>query len=146
MHSSVPSKAIPKSRVVHVYDENGDSFFLTQHSTQSNIIMLSWPSSRWINLLIIFLVSIAVNCGSLPDPANGSVNHTAGTTFGQTATYSCNTGYNLVGDSTRTCQATGNWSGSAPTCQSMLLKMISSFHICIYTINIILGFGVLHTE
>ena len=27
-----------------------------------------------------------------------------------------NTGYNLVGDSTRTCQATGNWSGSAPTC------------------------------
>ena len=36
------------------------------------------------------------------DPANGQVNHTAGTTMGQTATYSCNTGYNLVGDSTRT--------------------------------------------
>ena len=27
-----------------------------------------------------------------------------------------------MGDSTRTCQATGDWSGSAPTCVGMLLK------------------------
>ena len=44
---------------------------------------------------------------------------TAVTTLGQNATYSCNTGYNLVGDSIRTCQRTGNWSGSAPTCQGV---------------------------
>ena len=69
---------------------------------------------------MILLILTAVDCGSLSDPDNGSVNHTAGTTLGQTATYSCNTGYNLVGDSTRTCQATGIWSGSAPTCQGML--------------------------
>ena len=66
----------------------------------------------------------AVNCGSLTDPANGRVNHTAGTTNGQTATYSCNTGYSLVGDSTRTCQAEGDWSGSPPTCQGMLLHYV----------------------
>ena len=72
------------------------------------------------NLRNIFLI-LTVDCGSLTNPANGSVNHTAGTTVGQTATYSCNTGYNLVGNSTRTCQATGNWSGSAPTCEGMLL-------------------------
>ena len=65
----------------------------------------------------------AVDCGNLTDPANGQVDHTAGTTLGQTATYSCDTGYNLVGDSTRTCQAAGEWSGSAPTCQGMLLYM-----------------------
>ena len=63
-----------------------------------------------------------MDCGSLTDPANGQVDLTSGTTFGQIATYSCSTGYNLVGDSTRTCQATGEWSGSAPTCQGMLLK------------------------
>ena len=79
-------------------------------------------SSRCISLHVIFIILIVVDCGSLTDPANGSVTHTAGTTFGQTATYSCNTGYNLVGDSTRTCQATGVWSGSAPTCEGMLLK------------------------
>ena len=68
------------------------------------------------------LVLTAVNCGSLTDPVNGSVNHTAGTTFGQTATYSCNTGYELVGNSIHTCQASGNWSGSVPTCRGVLLK------------------------
>ena len=46
------------------------------------------------------------------------------------ATYSCNTCYNLVGNSTRTCQATGNWSENAPTCQGMLLHSVysCSFH------------------
>ena len=68
-----------------------------------------------------------VDCGNLTNPANGQVVHTAGTTFGQNATYSCNTGYNLAGDSTRTCQATGVWSGSAPTCQGILLSNI--YHV-----------------
>ena len=68
----------------------------------------------------------AVVCGSLTDPANGRVDHTAGTTFRQTATYSCNTGYSLVGDSTRTCQATGIWSGSEPACQGVYVyKLIN---------------------
>ena len=73
---------------------------------------------------------MTVDCGTLTDPDNGIVNHTAGTTVGQTATYSCNTGYNLVGDSTRTCQATGNWSGSEPICRGMLLHSVYlwSFH------------------
>ena len=71
----------------------------------------------------VFLILTAVDCGNLTDPANGQVNHTAGTSLGQTATYSCDTGYSLVGNSTRTCQAEGNWSGSAPTCQGMLLPL-----------------------
>jgi len=65
---------------------------------------------------IYVILLTAMDCSSLTDPSNGQVNHTAGTTFGENATYSCDTGYNLVGDSTRVCQATGNWSGSAPTC------------------------------
>ena len=73
-------------------------------------------------IYMILLISTVVDCGSLTDPANSQVDLTSRTTFNQTATYSCNTGYNLTGDSTRTCQATGNWSGSAPTCVGMLLK------------------------
>ena len=69
-----------------------------------------------LRLSYVFLSLTAVDCGNLTDPANGQVNHTSGTTFGENATYSCNTGYNLVGDRTRTCQATANWSGSPPTC------------------------------
>ena len=73
-----------------------------------------------------------MDCGNLTDPANGQVTHTSGTTFKQTATYSCNTGYILVGDSTRTCQATGNWSGSAPTCQGVLLMSNLILILCTY--------------
>ena len=83
-------------------------------------------SSNRYNLLVL----TAVDCGNLTDPAYGQVNHTAGTKFGQTATYSCNTGYSLVGENTRTCQATGNWSWSAPTCQGM--GDLTLF-ICAYT-------------
>ena len=74
-----------------------------------------------------------MDCGNLTHPANGQVNLTAGTSLGQTVTYSCNTGYNLVGDSTRTCQATGNWSGSAPTCEGVLLKGYVTLFMCVCT-------------
>ena len=70
--------------------------------------------------MCIYLHLTVVNCGNLTNPVNGQVTHTAGTTLEQTATYTCNTGYNLVGNSTRICLATGVWSGSAPICQSML--------------------------
>ena len=74
-----------------------------------------------LNMYDAFLFLTVVDCGTLSNPANGQVSHTAGMTFGQTATYTCNTGYRLVGDSNQTCQATGRWSGSAPTCQGVLL-------------------------
>ena len=90
------------------------------HATQINILNFSWCIKQhwftWVN------ISLTVDCGNLTDPSNGQATHIAGTTFGQTATYSCNTGYNLVGDSTRTCQAAGNWSGSAPTCEGMYVN------------------------
>ncbi len=38
-----------------------------------------------------------------------------------TATYTCNTGYNIVGDMTRTCQDAMLWSGAAPTCDSEII-------------------------
>ena len=57
----------------------------------------------------------AVDCGTLAAPQNGQVTLTA-TTFMSTATYSCNSGYNLSGSGTRTCQASGTWSDTAPTC------------------------------
>ena len=58
---------------------------------------------------------IPISCGPLSNPANGAVSYST-TTYGSTATYSCDTGYTLVGDATRTCQADGTWSGSEPVC------------------------------
>lgn len=55
------------------------------------------------------------DCGTLTAPSNGSVSQ-PNTLVGGTATYSCNTNYNLSGTATRTCQNTGAWGGTAPTC------------------------------
>ncbi len=56
-----------------------------------------------------------VDCGALDDPASGSVSAPT-TTFGEQANYTCQTGYGMSGAATRTCQADGNWSDTAPTC------------------------------
>ena len=77
-----------------------------------------------------------MDCGTLTNQTNGHVSQSSGTTFGHTATYSCNTGYSLVGDSTRSCQATGVWSGSTPTCQRMSLLMFEQYQLHMHIIYI----------
>jgi sugar lactone lactonase YvrE len=57
----------------------------------------------------------SVSCPSLSAPAGGTVSASLRSP-GAVATYSCGTGYTLVGAATRTCQSDGTWSGTAPTC------------------------------
>ncbi|XP_064386182.1 sushi, von Willebrand factor type A, EGF and pentraxin domain-containing protein 1-like isoform X2 [Halichondria panicea] len=60
-----------------------------------------------------------VDCGPLTI-ANGAVDTSSGTTFMMTATYTCNTGYTLIGANTRTCGGDGQWTPDAPTCLQLL--------------------------
>ena len=61
---------------------------------------------------------VKVSCGLPNAPRNGRVDTSAGTSFGDVASYSCDTGYTLNGPAERTCQADGRWNGSVPTCES----------------------------
>ena len=36
---------------------------------------------------------------------------------GDTCSFTCNTGYELTGSNTRTCQSNGSWSGSDDVCR-----------------------------
>lgn len=54
-------------------------------------------------------------CPTLVAPANGGVQQT-GTVFPASATYTCASGYTLVGSSVRTCTTSGTWDGQAPQC------------------------------
>ena len=56
-----------------------------------------------------------IHCSSLTDPDNGTVS-LSGTTYNSVSTYSCDSGYVLMGDDMRTCSDTGLWSGNQPTC------------------------------
>lgn len=70
------------------------------------------------NCFLVYISSSpTVDCPPLMDPPGGRVNIPS-LTQGSTATYSCNEGYMLVGDSTRTCEASAMWTGIAPVCQS----------------------------
>ena len=55
--------------------------------------------------------------GDLTAPTYGAVT-VNGRRTGDTAIYSCNAGYVLVGDMIRTCMSNSQWSGAAPTCLS----------------------------
>ena len=68
---------------------------------------------------IYIFTGIPAECPDLTDPDNGNVNFN--TQEGSTATYTCNTGYQLHGASSRTCQSDGTWSDSSPTCTRMHL-------------------------
>lgn len=71
----------------------------------------------------LFLL-VAISCGQLSNPRYGKV-VVSGTSSGSTATYSCNSGFKLIGQSVRNCQFNGHWSGSAPHCQR---KKLPSFN------------------
>jgi len=61
-----------------------------------------------------------VPCHSLADPNNGMINCSLGNdevpSYEDTCSFTCNTGYELTGSDTRTCQSNGNWSGSDSLC------------------------------
>ena len=65
-------------------------------------------------------IHLLVSCPSLDDPSNGTVNCSLGDdevpSFEDTCSFTCDTGYELTGSNTRTCQSDGSWSGSDAVC------------------------------
>ena len=69
---------------------------------------------------VSFYTLVAVDCGPLSDPMNGSSLGDS-TVFPNSVLFKCAPGFNLNGSSTRMCQANGTWSGVAVRCVGMLL-------------------------
>ena len=58
-------------------------------------------------------------CNPLTDPTSGQV--IVNERFvGSVATYSCDVGFELVGNETRTCQSGSTWSGAEPSCRGTI--------------------------
>ena len=65
---------------------------------------------------------IDVRCDDLSTPANGKIiSSSSGRVgvgyVGDTCSFTCNTGHELTGSDTRTCQSDGTWSGSDDVCR-----------------------------
>ena len=68
----------------------------------------------------VYDVYFKVQCLTLATPMNGDASCILmnGMTpyYEDTCSFTCNTGYELTGSDTRTCQSDGNWSGSDVVC------------------------------
>ena len=75
-----------------------------------------------------------VECVNLRNPANGMVT-TTGNDFGSRARYRCHSGYLLVGDQARVCEANGRWSGQEPECRCTYVNYLINVHSFITLTN-----------
>ena len=66
-----------------------------------------------MTVLLFFFVGMM--CEALDPPTYGSV--TNNTAVNSQAIYTCSSGFALVGQSSRICQANGTWSGEEPLCE-----------------------------
>ena len=79
----------------------------------------------WNNCFYSPLVSILALCPTLTNPANGAV-IVSGHSVGDTASYTCIFGFELVGTVTVTCDG-GQWSSHPPVCQIIGIKLLASY-------------------
>ena len=63
------------------------------------------------------IMSVPEDCGPLSSPDNGEVDTGEGTRAGAQATYTCDLGFELFGESQRVCGRDGVWNGSQPECR-----------------------------
>eukprot|EP00117_Sycon_ciliatum_P010990 scpid73632/ scgid12649/ Sushi, von Willebrand factor type A, EGF and pentraxin domain-containing protein 1; CCP module-containing protein 22; Polydom; Selectin-like osteoblast-derived protein; Serologically defined breast cancer antigen NY-BR-38 len=97
----------------------GDSVYVqcnTGHSGSDNITCTA--DGTWSTL-----TCSASDCGTIQPPADGTL-FTNGTTYGSTAAFTCNIGYNLAGSSAITCTESGKWSADFPSCVRVVCSML----------------------
>ena len=76
-----------------------------------------------------------MSCSSLNNPNNGMINCSLGDdgilSYEDTCSFTCNTGYELTGSDTRTCQSDQSWSGTDVMCRRGRYTIyVHSFVIC----------------
>jgi len=93
-------------------------------------------------IVFSFTPYLAVPCPSLTDPNNGVMTCSLGddgvTSYKDTCSFTCNTGYKLSSSDTRTCQSDGSWSGSKTICSEgeiflCCFMLFVSFHLMIFS-------------
>jgi len=69
---------------------------------------------------------LAVNCGGLSSPMNGSISGNL-TVYPNIVTFSCDPGFILRGSSVRKCQSIGTWDGYKTVCKGIICEKFSGW-------------------
>ena len=82
----------------------------------------------------MYFLHVVVDCGFLHNPDNGQVETSSGTTYTSSATYTCDRGYILNGDVSRTCHHNQSWIPMAPVCiRTLCIFMIMHVQLIQFT-------------
>ena len=88
----------------------------------------------YAGLRLLHLSSPVVLCSSLNGPDNGAINCSLGDDetlfYEDICSFTCNTGYELTGSDTRTCQSDGSWSDSDVVCRRSI-----GFLVCLLLVK-----------
>ena len=81
------------------------------------------------------IVAIEIQCDNLSTPANGEITSCSSGRVRMgyeedTCSFTCNTGYELTGSDTRTCQSDGSWSGSDDVCRRGNASFYTAYLMC----------------
>ena len=75
----------------------------------------------YIYSFVMALKFIDIQCNNLSAPADGNASCSSGRVGvgykGDTCSFICNSGYELTGSDTRTCQSNGSWNGTDNDCR-----------------------------
>ena len=86
-------------------------FIFGIHAQINEIILI-----KFVDYEFCLQINTGIDCGDPATLSNQRVDTPFGTRYPNTATYSCNSGYTLVGSVNRTCGANGNWTLLQPEC------------------------------
>ena len=107
-----------------------DEIFIVALSSEGNNVMIDGksvtimildPDSKYSKRIVSFMfmsqyLPTVAYCLNYTVFKNGKVS-LSGVSTGDTATFTCNDGYELVGDSSLICLSDGTWDSSPPVCQ-----------------------------
>ena len=75
-------------------------------------------------IIAIIVTFLAVNCGGLSSPLNGSISGNL-TVYPNIVSFSCDPGFILRGSSIRKCRSNGTWDGFKTACAGKMRKTSS---------------------
>ena len=88
----------------------------------ATIVVLASLHCTILNCYVyVYYFASVVSCPELNNPKNGMIKCQSKEVkeylYEDTCSFTCNTGYELTGSDTRTCQSDGSWSGRESTCE-----------------------------
>ena len=101
------------------------------------------PCVEEVRMVCVFVIVCfsdvfhVVPCPSLTDPNNGTITCSQEDdgvpSYEDTCNFTCNTGYELTGSDTRTCQSNGSWNGSEAICSRGMYVSTYMSHDCCFS-------------